>query len=93
MGKTECKVTLKKRMWPYPSETKNCECLPPSEKDFCSVGDGNMWREPKEKWSQTKHDNWLAAQSNLCQSLGDCGITENMLGKDGYNKKEDLVVA
>jgi hypothetical protein len=34
--------------------------------------------------------NWAESWQNLCVSLGDCGVSGNYLGKEGYNAWKDL---
>ena len=34
--------------------------------------------------------NWAESWQNLCVSLGDCGVSGNYLGREGYNKWRDL---
>ena len=35
--------------------------------------------------------NWKTKMENTCSALGDCGISVNYIGKDGYYKEEDLL--
>ncbi|MEK6829195.1 MAG: hypothetical protein AABY15_03635 [Nanoarchaeota archaeon] len=36
---------------------------------------------------------WAQNWQNMCLSLGDCGVVENYLKKEGYNKWRDLYIA
>jgi len=38
----------------------------------------------------TINASWATSWQNLCVSLGDCGISSNYLGGEGYNKWKDL---
>ena len=35
-------------------------------------------------------DSWLADVNNACLALGDCGVSENYLGEDGFHELDDL---
>ena len=35
-------------------------------------------------------DEWGKEQNQFCLALGDCGVTKNFIGKEGFHDLEDL---
>ena len=53
---------------------ENCWCVDDNGK----TGEGNI------------DEDWVESRNQLCTSLGDCGSSENYLGREGYHELEDL---
>ena len=57
-----------------------------SIKDIC---DDNQLRQDVEGCNCLQ-DSWLAEADNLCVQFGDCGVSENYIGEEGFNELDDL---
>ena len=53
---------------------ENCWCVD----DHRKSGEGNI------------DEDWVEDRNQLCTSLGDCGSSDNYLGREGYHELEDL---
>lgn len=56
----------------------NCYCL-----EGYDSGEAKR-RYEKEDHEFNSYQDWISTMDQICTSIGDCGITTNYLGKDGY---------
>ncbi len=62
---------------------KNCECLI----DYPGVKDDYNCEE-----GCRSHEEWFSDRTEICAYMGDCGSTENYLGKEGYFDDDSMLI-
>jgi hypothetical protein len=63
---------------------KNCYCLTDDMADKLGVDNYEM-----KDGKKITHDDWLSEQLEYCSALGDCGVSVNYIGEEGYLEQND----
>ena len=72
-----CRVKVEKALLGSAKCIENCHCL--------GLEAGDVIEE------STLNNEWVSTRNQLCVSIGDCGASENYIGKQGYWEEKDLV--
>jgi len=76
---------------------RNCYCLEgydgkDAQEKFLDILGKEEWTKHTEKDDYfDSYEDWISTMSSICSSVGDCGTTENYLGKEGYFKEGDNI--